>query len=140
MANVDTDKAIATNLKAIITTGLSWSLEDHSADPHAETTLQAKLIYRGVRPEHGLGQKPGYIESHYVVEILTNKTTPDAIRDSLQEGVHAFMDAVTVNALNVVDLAATKLVSWVSHDGPDAEQEVPLATIRHAITVRYRKT
>ena len=140
MSNLDTIKAITTNLKAIISTTLAWSREDLSADPHAEETLQAKLIYREERPKHNFGEAPGYIEAFFVVEILTNKTTPDDIRDSLQAGVHGLIDAVTINALNVGDLAASKLVSWVEHAGSDAEQEVPLSTIRHPITIRYRKT
>lgn len=139
MANSDTVKAITTNLTAILT-ALGFKIEDLSVDPSMASTPVCIILYEGEDFEYGHAQKPLYSEIRYLLKVMLNDPRPVTSRDKYAQYVHAIREAVTVNALNTGDLAASKLVSLVNTTEVTVAYEPPASTIDYRLNVRYRET
>ncbi|MEE9615278.1 MAG: hypothetical protein V3W31_10090 [Thermodesulfobacteriota bacterium] len=142
MANVDTVKAITDNLEVVLRgEGIKFSrkvYEDEKSIP-ASLIPFGRIFYRGESFEHTNGQKPGYVEIEYLASVvLREKDAADLIRRQ-QEWVHRIREALTVDALNTGELAASKYVSRVDTTGVDMERRDTLAFVNCKITVRYRE-
>lgn len=138
MADLDTIKAIEDNLTAIIT-AQGFNFEDSSTDPKVETTPVATLLFRGETFEYAHGQKPIYNELEYEVVVNFNTSATATARDKAAEHGHKLRENITVNALNVGSLAASKLVSRVDHQGYDAEYNRPVLRVSYRLKIRYRE-
>lgn len=138
MANTDTVKAITANLSTILA-GLGFKVEDLSVDPSMVTTPVCVILYEGEDFEYGHGQKPLYNEVRYLLKVMLNDPKPGSSRDKYADHVHAIRDAVTVDALNVGGLAASKLVSLVNTTDVAITYDPPVSTIDYRMNVRYRE-
>ena len=138
MANSDTVKAITANLAAILA-GLGFKIEDLSIDPSMATSPVCVILYEGEEFEYGHGQKPLYNEVKYLLKLMLNDPKPGTSRDKYAQYVHAIRDAVTVDALNIGGLAASKLVSLVNTTDVTITYEPPVSTIDYRLNVRYRE-
>ena len=139
MSNIDTVKAITTNLEGVLT-GLGWKLEDLSSDPDVDTTPVCQVLYEGESFEDLYGERPQYNTIAFLVRVVRNRTQPGTSRDAQQEAVHAIRGAVTVAALNAGSLATSKLVNRVAHTGAQVEYDPPLSILDYRLQVRYRET
>ena len=138
MPNLNTVNAITANLKAILE-ALGLKVEDLTYDPDADSTPLCQLDYTGERFGRNHGQGPLYNNIGFDLTILFRKSDPDTSRTEQATWIHKIRDAVTVDALNVDDLAASKLVSLVAHLDVDVEYRSPMTQITYELHVRYRE-
>lgn len=143
MSALDTVKAITTNLEAIITSTLAWQLEDASGGKGTPSAPLVNILYAGEAPEDIFNERPSYIEVDFTLLISftgTDSYLPAQARIDQQTNAHAIRSAVTVALLNVGDLSASKLVSFVEHGEWEVDYLNPaLSIITYPITVRYRE-
>ncbi len=139
MANSDTVKGITLNLTSILE-GLGLKVEDLSIDPSMVSTPVCVILYEGEDFEYGHGQKPLYSEIRYLLKVMLNDPRPGTSRDRYAEYVHGVREAVTVDALNVGALLASKLVSLVNTTEVTVTYEPPVSIIDYRLNVRYRET
>lgn len=138
MANSDTVKAITANLKGILE-GLGFKIEDLSIDPTMTSSPVCVILYESEDFEYGHGQKPLYNEIRYLLKVMLSDPKPGTSRDKYAQYVHAIREAVTINALNTGDIAASKLVSLVNTADVTVIYEPPVSTIDYRLNVRYRE-
>lgn len=139
MANSDTVKAITANLTAILA-GLGFKIEDLSVDPSMTSSPVCVVLCNGEDFGAGHGERPLYNEIRYSIEIRFSDKYPATSRDKIAEWAHKIRDNVKVATLNTGSLAASKLVSWVNHEGYDVEYSPPVTQIEYRLRVRYRET
>lgn len=143
MSALDTIKAITTNLESIIETTLTWSLEDKSSGDGTAAAPIVNILYDGEEPEDLFNERSSYIEADFTFKISfagTGTYTPALARIDQQTNAHALRAAITVALLNVGDLSASKLVSFVEHGKWEVDYDTPpLSVITYPITVRYRE-
>jgi len=138
MANVDTIKAIEDNITTILAVQ-GFKVEDLSVDPDAGTTPLATIIWEGEDFEYNHGEKPLYNELKYTLAIRFSDKAPATTRDRQAEYAHKLRSNITVAALNTDSLAASKLVSKVSHEGYVNQYEPPVTRLNYSLRVRYRE-
>lgn len=139
MSNADTIKSIEDNLSALII-AQGFNLEDSSTDKTLETKPLCALRYLGEDFGAGHGERPLYNEIRYSLKVGFNDKAPASSRDKIADWMHKFRQAVTVASLNVGALAASKLVSWVNHEGYDVtDYKSPITELDYRLRVRYRE-
>lgn len=138
MANEDTVKAIEDNLTAILV-AQGFKVEDLSIDPDADTMPLAVLVFEGEEFEYNHGEKPKYNDARYTVAIRYSDKATASARDKAVGYSHSLRANVTVGALNAGDLATSKLVCKVNHDGYEYDYKPPQAQIAYRLRVRYRE-
>lgn len=139
MSDEATEKSIITNLEAIFN-GFGWVQEDLSSNTTAKTTPFYMLEYQTIDFEENFGQKPRYNELGIIIHILIEAKTATAARDKKSELTHSVRPNVTIDALNIGDLATSKLVSRVGHGPVDSPHSPPKLEVAYPLTVRYRET
>jgi len=141
VSNYDTEKAITDNLSAIITTALAMKQEDASGGQGTAVQPLCTLLYRNVRFEDLFTERMSYNEIGFNLVVSFKDQSIGQARDRMQYWVDRIRHAITRQFLNVGDLAVSKLVTWVRHEGADTDyDDAPLAVINYPITVRYRET
>ena len=142
-ANFTTIKAITDNVQSVLQgQGIKFSrstFEDEKAIPAALLPL-GEIYYRGEEFEYNHGQRAGYSEAIFVIKVTVQDRDMTALMRLAQKWTHAVRDALTVNALNIGDLSASKLVSWVMMESVDIEYKVEYASLTHRMKIRYRET
>jgi hypothetical protein len=142
MSNMDTVKAITDNLQAVLQTeGIKFSrkaYDDEKAIP-ASLVPFGQIFYRGENFEYTHGQRPGYAEGEFKLRVVLRGRNPADLMRSQQEWVHKIRGALTVDALNVGDLASTGYVSRVVTKGVDIENRENFAFLNYMVAVRYRE-
>ena len=142
-ANFTTIKAITDNVQSVLQgQGIKFSrstFEDEKAIP-AALFPYGEIKYKGEDFEYTHGQRAGYAVGNFDVRVLLQDRDAINLMRLTQKWTHAVRDALTVNALNIVDLATSKLVSWVNVDGVTAEHRVEYGFMSFAVKIRYRET
>jgi len=138
MSNAATIKAITANIREIITDTLEYKFEDVSKDPDVDVLPLAQLDLGVTRPQYNHGEGPMYIEQEYTLTVKRKIASKAAGRLSIPETEMDIEEAITVATLNVNDLAASKLVSWVTKEY-DTESDDRLLTVTADMTVRFRR-
>lgn len=139
MPNADTIKAIEDNLSAILT-AQGFNVEDSSSNKELDATPLCVILHRGEDFGVGHGERPLYNEIRYSLEVRFSDKYPSTSRDKIAEWAHKIRANVNVSSLNTGLLAASKLVSWVKHEGYDVEYAPPVTQIEYRLRVRYRET
>lgn len=141
--NFTTIKSITDNVQSVLQgQGIKFSrktFEDEKAIP-ASLLPFGEIYYRGEDFEYNHGQRAGYSEASFNIKITLQDRDMTALMRSAQKWTHAVRDALTVNALNIVDLATSKLVSWVVMESVDINYTTEYATLTHRAKIRYRET
>jgi len=142
MSNFDTVKAITANIESVLKAqGIGFNLAtDETLDKKAALTPYGEIFYISETFEYTHGQKPEYAEAEFKIRIvLFNPNPRDMVREQ-QKWVHLIREALTVNALNVGGLVATKYVSRVTTDtvtiGSNGDG---FADLDYTILIRYRE-
>lgn len=143
MGNSDTVKSIITNIETILTAvplrkldmfgGPSELLPDYISAP------VYYILYDGETPEYIYGQKPGYIEADLKVVLKWQSMSISEARNKTIEWFHTIRDAFTVNALNVGDLATSKLISKIVVGKPELDVQPAELLLSFNLNVRYRE-
>ena len=140
MSGFDTISAITENLLSLLKSlGLNFvtEIDDLAALP-ASVLPHGQLFYEQANFEYAHNQKPEYATAGFkAIVVLALADAHSAIRLQ-QSWTHLIRDALTVNALNVGALAASKLVSLASVDGVECGTTNDKAFISFQISIRYR--
>lgn len=138
MANADTIKAIEDNLSAILT-AQGFNVEDSSSNKELDSVPLCVIRHQGEDFAASHGERPLYNEIRYSLEVRFSDKYPATSRDKIADWAHKVRDNVYVAALNVGALAASKLVSWVDHEGYDVDYSPPITQIEYRLKIRYRE-
>lgn len=142
MGNFDTVSAISKNLKSVLRSqGLKFTLKsygDKSSVPASLIPL-GEIDYRGESFEYTHGQRAGYVEASFGVSVTLSERNAASLVREQQEWIHKLRAAITVGALNVDALLASKLVSFVEHGAVNIESSGRLSLLSMELRVRYRE-
>ncbi|MBI5586815.1 MAG: hypothetical protein HY889_00435 [Deltaproteobacteria bacterium] len=142
MSNFDTVRAITDNiLGALKTIGINFTRKAFDDDKTVPASLLplGVVFYAGERFENTCGQRPCYAEAEYNIKVIINARDPEDQVRELQKRAHSIRELLTVGALNVNELAATKLVSRVSVARIDSENHKDRSSLSLRVVVRYRE-
>lgn len=142
MGNFETVKAITDNLQKILQAeGVKFSRKAYDDEKSIPASLIpfGGIFYQGEDFEYTHGQRPGYAEVVFRLRVVLKERSPAGLMRSQQQWVHAIREALTVNALNVGDLASTKYVSRVVIKGVDIENRENFAFLNYTAAIRYRE-
>lgn len=143
MSNFDTIKAITDNLQSTLQArGIMFSRATFGGAARVPATLlpHGQIFYGGESFEYTHGQRPGYAQAAFTILVVLSQRDPTDLMRTQQNWVHLIREALTVDALNVDELAATRYVSRVTTAGVDIEEMAGhRAVLNYRVTVRYRE-
>ncbi|MFQ5736612.1 MAG: hypothetical protein ACE5GY_07085 [Thermodesulfobacteriota bacterium] len=142
MSNFDTANAIEDNLHTVLEAlGINFTREayDNEAAISAALLPHGQIFYLGEDFAYNHGEKPLYAEIRFLIRVVLRERDAADIGREQRRWVHLIRDNITIDALNIGDLAGSKLVSRASTDGVDTENNAPRAAIRYRVSVRYRE-
>ena len=142
MSNFDTVKSITTNIETVLkgqgAEFLPAVIEDLELIP-LSTIPCGQIFYRGEQFEYGHNEKPEFAEIRFLLRIILRDRDPRNLTRDAQDWTHRVRDGLTLPALNVGDLAASKLVSRVTTESVEVEYNGDRAVLGCATLVRYRE-
>jgi len=142
VANIDTVKSITDNLQTVCQgEGIKFSRKTYEEPKDIPASLipLGEIFYNAETFEHTHGQKAGYAEIDYTLRITFKERDSQVLMRKQQEWVHKLRDALTVNALNIGNLASSQLVSWVNTESAETEDEIDWSRVNYLIKIRYRE-
>ena len=142
MSNADTVHSITDNVEEVMRLqGAKFSpqaLEDETIK--ASNTPFGRIFYPREFFEYEHGQKPLYAEIEFNLQIVLLERNPKDMVRNQQTWVHNVRDNLTIDALNINDLASSKLVSRVTTDEIEIENKPEgVSLINYTVHVRYRE-
>lgn len=141
MSNADTVKAISTNILKVLSETIGWQLEDDGVNPDADfKNPVARIEFQGEGFESIHGERPDYADANILIQVMFAERIPDTARDKAQEYIHAIRDNVTIDNMNVDELANTNLVSHTFTDSNNVTYDEPIVTINYQMRIHYRET
>jgi len=142
MANKDTVWAITTNLQTVLQgLGIKFSkntYEDMGSIP-AGLIPHGDIQYITEVFEYGHGQKPLYSDMEFSIQVVLSDRSSEGLMRTVQDWVHRVRDGVTVDALNIGDLASSKLVSRASTGEIRTIKNGAFSVIEYTMQIRYRE-
>ncbi|MFQ5736736.1 MAG: hypothetical protein ACE5GY_07720 [Thermodesulfobacteriota bacterium] len=143
MSNFDTVRTITDNIEAVLKRlGIHFSrkaFDDRKATPSSLLPL-GRIFYSSESFESSHGQRPVYAEVEYSIGVMLAEKDPwETIREQ-QRWAHAIRGALTVEALNTGELAASMYVSRVTIAGVDAKNDRNRSSLTLRAIVRYRES
>ncbi|MBI5233826.1 MAG: hypothetical protein HY880_05680 [Deltaproteobacteria bacterium] len=137
-----TIQAITENLRTVLSKeGLYFSVETYEGMDQVPASLLplGQIFYKGETFEYTHGQRPGYINAGFLLRVILRMRSPeDAVRDE-EQWVHRIKTAITVNALNINELALTKYVSRVMIGTIGIENKKEVSIVNMNVEIRYRE-
>lgn len=139
MSDLDTKNAIQTNLRSIITTTIGYNLENISSDPDVETTPNVFIDIEG--EDYGDNHEESKKSNELLIRLLTiyRGLSNVLINSKFFEITYNFRSSITVDNLNVGDLAVSKLVTWVTHLEARKSVDNLLMTVNYNLNIRYKE-
>lgn len=135
--NAATVNSITDNLISILTALSGFLFEKDSIDPKINTWVQLNI--GGDNEEENHGEGPMYIEQQYEIVAQREITDKSDHRTKGSQIKWDIKEAITVAALNVEDLASSKLISIVEQDSSVNEySSAEGLVITVNVTVRFR--
>lgn len=143
MSNFETVSAITDNIQSVLKSqGINFTrnaFDDRKAVPASVLPL-GRIFYAGESFEHSHGQKPLYAEVEYSIRVLLAEKDPEAMVREQQRWAHRVRGALTVDALNTGELAASRYVSRVAVAGVEADNSRSTSSLVLRAVVRYRES
>lgn len=143
MSNFDTIKSITDNIETVLRAkGIKFerNLDKDIANVPASKMPIGHIIYRQEVPEYVHGMKPKYITAEFAVRVYNRERSDKNGIEFVQKWMHDIREAITVNALNIGDLASSKLVSLAEAESVDIEYPSEDTILLNAtVTIRYRE-
>jgi len=124
LTNFATITSITDNIQTVLKgLGLNFTREvyDDPATVPAGILPHGQIFYKSESFENVYNQRASYAEATFSVRVVLRKGDATALIREQQRWVHTVKDALTVNALNIGDLASSKLVSLVTIERAEAE-------------------
>lgn len=144
MSNFDTIQAITTNLETVLKgLGAHFDRATYEDDANIPASLlpYGRIFYIGEIFEEISGERPAYIESEFNLWVTIGERDAQKMIREQQRWIHSVRDGLTVNALNIGDLASSKLISRVITDEARMEQgsNEGVSSVVYSVRVRYRE-
>ena len=141
MTGFDTLRTITDNMRAVLEAeGLHVARDRYDGGAEVPSSLfpYCILLYEGESFEYTHGQRPGYSEAHFTVEVsLWNRDLAAMVEDE-ERWVHRVRGALTVAALNTGAIASTVPVSRVETRSVKVERKGHVSRLACQVAVRYR--
>jgi len=130
MADKDTANAITTNIETIVT-GLGYNVR-------SATEPRALVKEENFEHDRNFGESPLYAEQDYSVTITKQVKDKDLESSEYTTIKFAVAEAISIDGLNIGDLASSKLVADVTPPKANKNYDEQLLTVYITFTVRYR--
>lgn len=144
MGNFATVQAITTNLQTILKAqGANFSLAIHETDNVPASLLPlGEVMYEGETFEDTFNQRPSYVDVRWTLRVVLREKTQDSLARELQRWTERIRTAITVDALNTGDLAASLLVSRAELRETRVEptKDAAMKALLAEVVIRYRET
>lgn len=109
--NAATVKSITNNIKKIIEDTLKYNFENQRIDTKTEFKPNVILEQIKATPNRNHGEGPMYIEQEYAITVKKKIENKQQYRETSTEITFDFEENITVDALNIENLASSKLVT-----------------------------
>jgi hypothetical protein len=142
VGNFDTVTAITANLtKLLKQQGAKFTLEAYEDTTKIPASIlpHGLIQYLGEVFDQEHGQRPSWNEIKFKIRIVFKSTSADVVIRDQQEWMHKIRDNVTVNAMNIDDLASSKLVSWIKIEEGDVDNQLDRSILEAFMMIRYRE-
>ena len=140
--NFATIKSITDNVQSVLQgQGIKFSrktFDDEKSIP-ASLIPFGEIYYKSEDFQYTHGQRAGYVEAGFDVKIILRDADAIGLMRLTQKWAHTVRDALTVNALNIVDLVTSKLVSWVEVEGVEIDYKSEYCVLALKVKIRYRE-
>jgi len=141
--NFSTVKSITDNIQNVFQKeGIKFTRATYENKKNIPISLipHGEIFYKGESFEYTHGQRQGYNEINYLVRVILRDTDPASLIMETQKWIHNIRNVFTVNALNIGDLSASKLVSLAIIKNIEIENKIDIAILILDVIVRYRET
>ena len=141
--NFATIKSITDNVQDVLEgQGLKFSRSTFGDEKNIPASLLpfGEIYYTGEDFQYNHGQRSGYAQASFLLKVFLRDRDSAGLIRSTQKWAHSVREAVTVNAFNVGDLAASKLVSLVTVERVGVENKGDMAVLGFKVKVRYRES
>lgn len=141
MSNFDTIKSITDNLQTVLRAkGIKFERKIDEENIKASQLPAGQIFYRAEVFEYVHQMKPKYIEATFSIKTIIKERDAQNLIESTQKWVHNIREAINVDALNIGDLSASKLVSRADTETADVEYpDKDTAMINSTAVIRYRE-
>lgn len=136
--NAATVKSITNNIKKIIEDTLKYNFENQRIDTRTEFKPNVVLEQLKATPNRNHGEGPMYVEQEYAITVKKKVDNKKEYRETSTEITFDFEENITVDALNIDDLASSKLVTVREMELDVEEYNGKDLIINIALTVRFR--
>ena len=143
MPNIDTVKSITDNLQTVCQAqGIKFTRKTYEEPKNIPASLipLGEIFYNGQARQHNHGEGPQYITINFSLKVVLKERDLKVMMRKQQEWINKLDDALTVPALNIGELASSQLVSWVSLEEEETEDEVDRSKVNISVDVRFRRT
>lgn len=141
--NFATIRSITDNVQSVLQgQGIKFSCSTFENEKNIPASLLplGGIYYRGEDFQYTHGQRPGYAEADFFVKVVLQERDSAGLIRSTQKWMHSVRDALTVNALNIGELAVSKPASLVAVEHVDVENKGDMAVLGFKVKIRYRET
>lgn len=141
MGNFDTINSISDN---IITVLKAKKIDiEVGIDPDKEVAGSKYPFGRVFNPDEDFqenhGEQSKYVNGVFLIRIYLRNTNEKELDREFKRWVHNIREAITINALNIGDLASTKYVSGVEKLEINKTVVESIGTLDYELQVRYRE-
>jgi hypothetical protein len=142
MSNFDTANSITDNLQTICQgQGIKFSRKTFEEPKNVPAALipLGEIYYDGQVRQHNHGQGPQYIVINFSLKVVLKERDLQVMMRKQQEWINKLDDAITIQALNIGDLASSQLVSWVSIEEEETDDDIDQSKVNLSVDVRFRR-
>ena len=142
MGNKETVRSITDNTQTVLQGfGIKFSLQIYEEVEKIPASLMphGQIFYKGEEFEYTHGQKPQFAEIEFLLRVAIQNRDARQMTREQQKWVHLIRDGLTVPALNIGDIASSKLVSRVTTEDVTIDHRVAVSVLEYEVLVRYRE-
>lgn len=145
MGNLETVKAVTDNLETVLRAqGVQFTRKTFEADNNIPASLLplGEIRYQGEAFENTHGERMGYAEAEFSLRVVIAERDAVDMMRAQQKWAHSIRGALTVAALNIGALSASKLVSRVVANSVEVDNSRTdgVAVLGYGVSIRYRET
>ena len=144
MGDFATIQSVTDNIESVLKSlGIHFdrAVYETDADIPASLLPYGRIFYEGEIFEELSGERPSYIEANFTIRVTIGERDRRQMMMELQRWVHLVRDGLTVSALNIGDLASSKLISRVITENATTEviNNESVASVVYKLRIRYRE-
>jgi len=144
MSNADTIKSLTDNVQTVLQDSLGIKFERQNLEDIKDIAASkfpfGGFFDVGTEFDETHGERASYgVQSYLIWVVFKERDNAGRMRKS-QEWRQLIRSGLTTNALNIGDLSASKLVSWVDTTETDIDQrDDGLSVLNYTVGIRYRE-